>query len=287
MILKKIDLCLPVIIIKKCSKISQFFRSYFNSVDIAKLFRFRSVHMAFTLAEVLITLGIIGVIASLTIPTVIAKQQEKATVVALKKSYSILLNAYNIAVQENGTPDTWSLIAEGSGEGAANLINAIAPYLKIIKNCGNSTGCINPDIYYKNLTKIKSSTPADSSTNTARALLADGTLLLVWINEASCNKVTGTGTLENNCADLYVDINGSKGPNTKGIDYFAFRLNKFGIIPYGSEFESSGSDFSKACNNLSTGSNNGVGCSAWVIFNQNLDYLKCDDLSWGNKTSCD
>ncbi|MBP7212243.1 prepilin-type N-terminal cleavage/methylation domain-containing protein, partial [bacterium] len=43
---------------------------------------------AFTLAEVLITLGIIGIVAALTIPTLMNKSQKQQTVTALKKSYS-------------------------------------------------------------------------------------------------------------------------------------------------------------------------------------------------------
>lgn len=45
---------------------------------------------AFTLAEVLITLGIIGVVAAITIPGLITKYQKLATVVKLKKVYSQL-----------------------------------------------------------------------------------------------------------------------------------------------------------------------------------------------------
>lgn len=30
----------------------------------------------------------------------------------------------------------------------------------------------------------------------------------------------------------------------------------------------------------------GGGCTAWVIFNENMDYLHCDDLSWNGKTKC-
>ena len=46
---------------------------------------------AFTLAEVLITLGIIGVVASMTLPAIIQKNNEKTTVSKLKKVYSVLL----------------------------------------------------------------------------------------------------------------------------------------------------------------------------------------------------
>jgi prepilin-type N-terminal cleavage/methylation domain-containing protein len=51
---------------------------------------------AFTLAEVLITLGIIGVVAAMTIPTLMAKINERQTVVKLKKAYSTLSNAYRL-----------------------------------------------------------------------------------------------------------------------------------------------------------------------------------------------
>ena len=49
---------------------------------------------AFTLAEVLITLGIIGVVAAMTLPTVVNKYKEKETVTKLKKFYSIISQSY-------------------------------------------------------------------------------------------------------------------------------------------------------------------------------------------------
>ena len=50
---------------------------------------------AFTLAEVLITLGIIGVVAALTLPTLIQNHQKQVYVTQLKKAYSTINNAYN------------------------------------------------------------------------------------------------------------------------------------------------------------------------------------------------
>lgn len=64
---------------------------------------------AFTLAEVLITLGIIGVVAAMTMPSLIANYQEKQRVSQLKKVYSALSQAFVTAVQENGTPDEWEI----------------------------------------------------------------------------------------------------------------------------------------------------------------------------------
>ena len=64
---------------------------------------------SFTLAEVLITLGIIGVVAAMTLPALIQKQNEKATVVQLKKAYSMLSQAVLAEIAENGTVDNWNL----------------------------------------------------------------------------------------------------------------------------------------------------------------------------------
>lgn len=56
----------------------------------------------FTLAEVLITLVIIGIIAAMTIPSLINKTNEQETVSALKKTYSSLSQAYQKIFAENG-----------------------------------------------------------------------------------------------------------------------------------------------------------------------------------------
>ena len=60
----------------------------------------RKCKAAFTLAEVLITLGIIGVVAAMTMPTTIAKFQHKALETAFKKTYSSLMQAMIYAEPE-------------------------------------------------------------------------------------------------------------------------------------------------------------------------------------------
>ena len=75
--------------------------------------------VAFTLAEVLITLGIIGVVAAMTIPTLIANYQEKQTVSRLTKAYATISNAYQMAKVENGDFSSWGF-NEISDAGASN-----------------------------------------------------------------------------------------------------------------------------------------------------------------------
>ena len=62
----------------------------------------------FTLAEVLITLGIIGVVAALTLPNIITNYQKKVTVERLKKTYSTLWQAVQMSVVDNDEVETWN-----------------------------------------------------------------------------------------------------------------------------------------------------------------------------------
>lgn len=59
------------------------------------------------MAEVLITIGIIGVIAAMTLPSLMNKINEIKTVSKLKKTYSMLVNAERLSVADNGDSDGW------------------------------------------------------------------------------------------------------------------------------------------------------------------------------------
>ena len=61
----------------------------------------------FTLAEVLITLGIIGVIAALVIPGLIENTEKRQTVEKLKKVYSTISQAASLAQESNGDMNSW------------------------------------------------------------------------------------------------------------------------------------------------------------------------------------
>lgn len=62
---------------------------------------------AFTLAEILIALGIIGVVAALTIPGLVEKYQKKVFATKVKQTYAIVSNALITSVAENGPPSEW------------------------------------------------------------------------------------------------------------------------------------------------------------------------------------
>lgn len=62
---------------------------------------------AFTLAEVLITLGIIGIVAAMTMPTLITDARKKSTATKVKKFYNIMNNAVQFSIAKNGDVENW------------------------------------------------------------------------------------------------------------------------------------------------------------------------------------
>lgn len=62
---------------------------------------------AFTLAEVLVTLGIIGVVAALTLPTLMANYRKHVVVTKLQKIYSVMNQAINMSNAEYGDVSGW------------------------------------------------------------------------------------------------------------------------------------------------------------------------------------
>ena len=97
---------------------------------------------AFTLAEVLITLGIIGVIAAMTMPMINNKYREIKTVSKLTQTYSILQQAFQLAIKDESGPGSWNIIAS-SASGANNMAKPLISQMKLSQDCGTTS---NPTI---------------------------------------------------------------------------------------------------------------------------------------------
>ena len=227
---------------------------------------------AFTLAEVLITLGIIGVVAAMTMPSLIQNYQEKATVTKLKKCYSLVSQAYVSILNDEGGSDTLQ-----AGDDL-EMMEKFGKYLKYQKTCGRNKGCF-PNVTYKSVTGNGYNKWEDDTTDRSRAILTDGTLIM--FNKSAMWRGNEGNYLY---AQIYVDINGFKGPNQLGRDFFYFYINPEKIVPAGAkalEEKNEDQKFTKNCIQQ-----NGYACAAWVIYNENMDYLHCKDLSWDGKHSC-
>lgn len=203
----------------------------------------------FTLAEVLITLGVIGVVAALTLPNLIADYKEKVFVNSAKKTYSVVYNALNMWLANNGTPGDYTAFWLSNSDSDA-LLKDFATYLNAVSVCTSSNidkcGGSYTVRQYKKINNGMGSTTQSGYLNSRRIVLADGSFvgLLSEVQAGSCNHTwfsnerdpngnyipdpsspngyKGEYKTSNNCGFFYIDTNGLKGPNQVGIDNFAF-----------------------------------------------------------------
>lgn len=232
---------------------------------------------AFTLAEVLITLGIIGIVASLTLPALIQRKIEKSTIVKLQKFTSTFENAFNMAIAEYGPVSQWFEGDVSQAGDCHEVWNKIIPYMPpIVKDCTGKRGskCFASTYYDRNGNQTYNS--SEWSTG-CKAIFSDGTAVILqhipWRYGLFQNLGTAYG-------GFGVDLNGPTGPNKSGVDSFSFTLIENGVIPTGD------SNFSKyTWPPEITASPYGV--TAWVVYNGNMDYLRCPDkLSWNGAHTC-
>lgn len=217
---------------------------------------------AFTLAEVLITLGIIGVVAALTIPTLVNNYRKKQFETGLKKEYSVLLQALDMYKQENETP----LKREDCATHAA-FKKAIQPYLKVLVDCGNANDngagkCLKIAYEANNPTyKTFSGNPAREN------LFDDGQLIL---NDGSQLFFENIGGYK---APVYVsiDVNGyNKLPNKWGEDLFTFQLMDDGkLLPMGADGTDS-KNKETYCSRTSLNIFNGIACANRAIYDSSF-----------------
>lgn len=104
---------------------------------------------AFTLAEVLITLGIIGIVAALTLPTLIQSNKNLEVEAKLKKFYSIMNQAISLSELDNGPYEYWPAPCNESANCEEYLAKYIKPYFTTIKiSKFNSYGGNNVTYYF-------------------------------------------------------------------------------------------------------------------------------------------
>ncbi len=171
-------------------------------------------HAAFTLAEVLITLAIIGIVAALTIPNLITKYQKKQTISGLKEAYSILSNASKLSEAENGSMLTWVCPDVASADATAEFIKKY--YLPYLHSTNLMTNAEFVSAYPKYNVKSLLGDGVGHINYTQAILLSNGMILFFG------------NVVKNNYFWIYADINGISGPNRIGRDLFVFEGKSYG-----------------------------------------------------------
>lgn len=193
-----------------------------------------SKEKAFTLAEVLITLGIIGIVAALTLPALIQNYRKQEVTTRLKKYNSMMSQAFLLSEVENGKVSGWD-----ASDPKKFFDNYLSQY---IKNIGSEEV---PEF--------------DNHQTWYKVIFADGS---VSYNYAPINGAE--------CVDFMFDVNGEKNPNKGGIDRFRFIYCTDSSRNYGKP-DSWSSFYRRNETNIETRlqrcKNNGYECSGYLEMN--------------------
>ena len=186
--------------------------------------------VAFTLAEVLITLAIIGIVAAMTIPTLIANYQERAW----NTSASVFERKLEEALKQMNTQQVLA-----GYKSTADFVGALGKYFKINKVCQNDDimSCFENKVYWGadeeevDMTKIKNAKnfgQDDWNTELIGVQFANGTTGIIAYNpECKENPYTNqfTGT---SCLAILYDTTGFKTPNTQQKDLRGINIISLG-----------------------------------------------------------
>lgn len=208
--------------------------------------------IAFTLAEVLITLLIIGVIASLTIPVVTRKIQDAQFKVALKKTYSELVQGFDMMAADHdgslkGICPSWD-------EDCAKAI--FTKYFKHIKSCAYGQSFDNCFVN-ENKIKMLDGTPGTSwwGNKPGLVLVSGSSVIFEW-DSSDCSRTVSYNVPY--CSVVTVDINGFNQPNVVGKDIYIFLVRDDTVKPVGLKEDA----FYGTCNT----SDSGWGCAAKNLY---------------------
>ena len=216
---------------------------------------------AFTLAELLITLSILGVVAAITIPSAIKSNTNKATILKVKKMYSMLESALGQATVANNNDSI--NVSDYYNDPSKVYNDLIKPYIKINYDAGTNTSKKQKIIYCDKIKLLNGDTYIKD--------YCDNELYyVVQLKDGSALYMRGPLNFDNNNQNQIAftyDVNGKQGPNTLGIDIFGYN-----IYPA----DSRNVQMTKptlAINACPNGE--GWTCGNWILQKGNMDYLKC------------
>lgn len=192
---------------------------------------------AFTLAETLITLMVIGVVAALTIPALMQSYKKHTTEVSLKKEYATMVNAIKMAEVDYGDPETWEIDCSDDAAKDKSLTDKyLLPYLKVAMDSNNASTAdsLNYSVYNpqtgEEVFKFNSRYGEQRNTafclNDGACILPDGISAENGFLIASKKEDDKDKGYYERLFHFWIDINGPKSPNSLGKDIFGFYVYK-------------------------------------------------------------
>lgn len=184
---------------------------------------------AFTMAEILITLGIIGVVAVLTMPTMIQNTQKKTYTTQLRKVNSEFQQATLNYINSKNALN----LREAGVVNKSTLNDMIKANMKTVIECASASDCFAPS--YKNINGEAANPELGGYT---AYLLPSGAAI--------------SGDFDNTSGVLTIDVNGKKGPNTIGRDLFAAGIDINGTLSNAVSSDAGSSHSSHSSHSAST-----------------------------------
>lgn len=218
--------------------------------------------LAFTLAEVLITLGIIGIVAAITIPQLVNNYKAKRLRTQFLKSYSTIQQAFKEMEADDVStdPTTYNTL---------EYYKTFMNYLQAPMDCGIGDNKYLPCVYMRDSSSkdYKPYKTYDGKTNASMILFDDGQIalqdgtLLLFENYAPRMRVF-----------VSVDLNGyNNKPNRWGYDLFTFQLVDNQLKAMG-DTGTTYTDLSTYCNVNSQDEYNGIACAKKAL--SDSEYFK-------------
>ena len=222
---------------------------------------------AFTLAEVLITLGIIGVVAAMTIPTLIFKIQKPQIEAQIRENYSSIAQVMKMAENDDIGPFNIDL---SNGALAINrkwFETYIVPYMKVEQVCYSTGGCWHKYGVVKTLNGVAPTWEtkvgiSDSLIGGIGYALAFRTVKGSYFDTdtstpTQTSNIFGVDSTENSL-QFYFDVNGDRKPNIIGKDiYILVYDSDRGLVP--ARFDRTKEEVKENCE-----SGNGYWCLGYV-----------------------
>ena len=222
---------------------------------------------AFTLAETLIVMGVIGIVSALTLPNLNSSTGEKEKIAKVKKLYQNFTDAAGRAQAVYGPFDEWIINDTTAAAQATRFGERLTEFMKVSKNCGleANKGCLSSrDVLSITGSKSSGSPFMDSNSSVYKFILADGTSVSISGGQIS---TAGIGTIN-------FDIDGpNKGNNQSGVDLFKIEITDNAVRYVGSM---------SGCLTPALGIRGGFASAFavfWIMNYDNMDYLKLDNSS--------
>lgn len=193
---------------------------------------------AFTLAEVLITLGIIGIVATTVIPGIVYNYQKTVALSKLKHTYAILQQAILRTVAEN-FGNAQVNFSDGDTQSMINWYNYyLKPNLKIQSECFDTPGCWHTSGVTKMLNG-KTALWDQGTKGIGGNIIVFKTIDNVMVNMDGASPANITDLFGVNVSEpslvIHVDVNGDNKPNVIGRDVFVFIFNNQTFVPAGND----------------------------------------------------